>query len=360
VLAAKIGIGKDRRKSIRRSDRFYRSGRMLAGHLGRVIAFFGVAGVSLGVIGSGFAQTGPNRLQNNADRQSWELFMTVNADAASAGDNNALFETWASDGDTFRAKPVWPSGGSQMQIGARALSLAIEQLHPHFRPELLPTGSRLIGEETRRNRPAFDFIVQNHLFKVGLKAAFAAAKPIAFPVDSIEVKANWVEVDRLKEFNGFAGSRAAAAAAYHVNETGGKQYALVSFHIISNRVPNWTWATFEHKDNPGRCDVLGCKDSFGAVAAYVAPRSQVESQTLSRLRQIACASRAIRQGSPRSGVRQLLPERLAVGLRLPVRRADPSWQLSDRAEFCRPILVHDMSRSRGLRRRRPRDDLWRL
>ena len=92
--------------------------------------------------------------------------MTVNADAASAGDNNALFETWASDGDTFRAKPVWPSGGSQMQIGARALSLAIEQLHPHFRPELLPTGSRLIGEETRRNKPAFDFIVQNNLFKV--------------------------------------------------------------------------------------------------------------------------------------------------------------------------------------------------
>ncbi len=253
---------------------------MLAGHLGRVIAFFGVAGVSLGVIGGAFAQTGPNRLQNNPDRQSWVLFMTVNADAASAADNNALFETWASDGDTFRAKPVWPSGGSRMQIGARALSLAIEQLHPHFRPELLPTGSRLIGEETRRNKPAFDFIIQNNLFKVsGLKAAFAAAKPIAFPVDSIEVKANWVEVDRLKEFNGFAGSQAVAAAAYHVNETGGKHYALVSFHIISNRVPNWTWATFEHKDNPGRCDVLGCKDSFGAVAAYVAPRSQVESQT---------------------------------------------------------------------------------
>ena len=116
--------------------------------------------------------------------------------------------------------------------------------------------------------------MQNNLFKVsGLKAAFNAAKPIAFPVDSIEVKANWVEVGRLKEFNGFAGSPAEAAAAYHVNEAGGKEYALVSFHIISKLVPNWTWATFEHKDNPGRCDVLGCKDSFGAVDAYVAPLS---------------------------------------------------------------------------------------
>jgi hypothetical protein len=67
--------------------------------------------------------------------------MTVNADAASAGDNNALFETWASDGDTFRAKPVWPSGGSQMQIGARALSLAIEQLHLISGPSFCPRGA---------------------------------------------------------------------------------------------------------------------------------------------------------------------------------------------------------------------------
>jgi hypothetical protein len=245
-----------------------------------IVALVAGLAASAGTMGASVVQTGLSPTLSNPDRQSWELFMTVNADASGGGDNNALFETWASDGDTFRAKPVWPSGGSQMQIGARALSLAIEQLHPHFRPELLPTGSRLIGEETRRNKPTFDFIVRNNLFKVsGLKAAFAAAKPIAFPVDSIEVKANWVEVSRLKEFNGFGGSPAEAAAAYHVNETGGKQYALVSFHIISNRVPNWTWATFEHKDNPGRCDVLGCKDSFGAVDANVAPLSQVESQT---------------------------------------------------------------------------------
>jgi hypothetical protein len=44
-------------------------------------------------------------------------------------------------------------------------------------------------------------------------------------------------------------------------------------------VPNWTWATFEHRDNPGRCDILGCVDSFGAQTAFVAPLSTVESQT---------------------------------------------------------------------------------
>ena len=54
----------------------------------------------------------------------------------------------------------------------------------------------------------------------------------------MEVKANWVEVDRLKEFNGFSGTPIEAAAAYHVNSIGGKQYALVSFHIISRLVPD--------------------------------------------------------------------------------------------------------------------------
>lgn len=245
-----------------------------------IAAFVSAVAASFVILGAAVAETAHDPALNNPDEQSWELFMTVNASVAGAGDNNALFETWASDGDTFRPSPVWPDSAAPMQIGPRALSLALERVHSRFTPEVLPGGAALIGEETRRNKPDFDFIVQNELFKLsGLRAAYSAAKPIAFPVDSIEVKANWVEVGRLTEFNGFAGSPVEARAAYHVNSTGGKQYALVSFHIISKLAPNWTWATFEHKDNPGRCDVLGCKDRFGAADAYVAPRSAEESQT---------------------------------------------------------------------------------
>jgi hypothetical protein len=131
-----------------------------------IIAFVAGLTASLETMGASVAQTDPNPALNNPDEQSWKLFVTVNANAAGPGDNNALFETWASDGDMFQTTPVWPSGGSQMQIGARALSLAIERPHPHFLPEVLPTGERLIGEETRRNKSAFDFIVQNNLFKV--------------------------------------------------------------------------------------------------------------------------------------------------------------------------------------------------
>jgi hypothetical protein len=224
----------------------------------------------------GLAQTDPNPAMNNPDKLAWTLFLTVNADAKTANNNNALFETWASDGDTFTTTPAWPTAAAPLALRPRALGMASRVRPGGLTPQVVPGGPNT--EETRRNRPDFDFIVQNNLYKVsGLKAAFAANKVISFPIESIEVKANWVEVDQLNGFNGFTGTAADAAKIYHVNTAGGKQYALVAMHVISKLVPNWTWATFEHKDNPGRCDVLGCNDAFGAQQSVVAPLSPVES-----------------------------------------------------------------------------------
>ena len=225
------------------------------------------------------AQSDPDPAMNNPDKLAWTLFLKVNADAKSANNNNALFETWASDGDTFRTTPVWPTNPEPLALKPRALSLALRRAHQPggVLPQVAPGGAAT--EETRRNKPDFDFIVEKNLYKVsGLKAAFTADKPLSFPLDSLEVKANWVAVSQLKAFNGFTGTPAEAAKIYHVNTAGNVQYALVSMHVISKLVPNWTWATFEHKDNPGRCDVLGCRDSFGAREAVVPPLSPVESK----------------------------------------------------------------------------------
>jgi hypothetical protein len=38
-------------------------------------------------------------------------------------------------------------------------------------------------------------------------------------------------------------------------------------------LPNWLWATFEWTGNAGRCDAIGCDDSFGVTPATVAPAS---------------------------------------------------------------------------------------
>jgi hypothetical protein len=131
-----------------------------------------------------------------------------------------------------------------------------------------------LGEEARRNRAAFDFIVQNRLYtRSGLKAAFG--KSLSFPVDAIEVKANWLPVDMIPSFSLNRVSLADVPTVYHVNTgSDGKRYALIALHIISKKVPNWTWATFEHRLNPARCDILGCRDSFGAVTTMVVPNAQ--------------------------------------------------------------------------------------
>ena len=239
-----------------------------------------IAATTLIWSGPCMAQTADsNPALNTPDKLSWMLFLKVNADAKTAGNNNAFFETWASDGDTFRTTPVWPATPGPLALKARAFGQALRAAPPSAgHPTLKVVPGDTATEETRRNKPDFDFIVQNNLFKVsGLKAAFAANKPLSFPVDSLEVKANWIEVAKLKDFNGFAGTPEDAAKIYHVNSAVGKQFALVSMHVISKLVPNWTWATFEHKDNPGRCDVLGCKDAFGATQAAVAPISPAES-----------------------------------------------------------------------------------
>jgi hypothetical protein len=216
---------------------------------------------------------------NAPDELAWSLFLQVNANAKSAGNNSALFETWASDHDTFQLNPSpWPVKAVPLALKARALTDAATLLpkgHP-LKLMVVPGASTTPSEETRRNKEAYNFIVANNLFKIsGLQAAFGTT--INFPAESIEVKANWYPVvsptDPTKSgIPGYTGSPANAANVYHVNvASDGKQYALVAMHVISKQVPNWTWATFEHKNNPARCDIIGCKDPFGSTVAVVPP-----------------------------------------------------------------------------------------
>jgi len=223
----------------------------------------------------------PNSAMNSPDQVAWELFIHVNTKAGLTG-NNATFETWASDTDTFTANPQFPATPGPLVLREPIVPLvgreAIQE-SGGLLPSVPPNPN--IGEESRRNKVTFDFIVQNNLFKVsGLRAAFG--KTISFPKDSIEVKANWVPVSQLGQFLQGSGSPN-DPNLYHLNtatESNGTktQYALLSFHIISKMVPNWTWATFEHMNNPGRCDIIGCDDAFGANPPMVAPNGNNPGQ----------------------------------------------------------------------------------
>jgi hypothetical protein len=228
-----------------------------------VFGFFVLSGVAVR------AQPVPNQAMNAPDQLSWQFFIQVNT---SAGGSNALFETWASDTDTFKPNPQFPTTPAPLALREPAVpARGRETLQRSGRllPAIPPGGGVL--EETRRNKESFDFIVQNNLYRIsGLRAAFG--KTIVFPVASMEVKANWKLVSDIPAFTKGKVALADVPKLYHVN-TGadGKQYAFVSMHIISKAVPNWTWATFEHKFNPGRCDIIGCHDSFGAQTSVVKP-----------------------------------------------------------------------------------------
>ncbi len=120
------------------------------------------------------------------------------------------------------------------------------------------------GEEVRRNRASFDYIIGNGLwYKAGLATAYnTRTTPVTFPVNAIEVKAEWKKIPK------------DSMSYYHWNyDSSGNLYGLVALHIMTKAIPNWTWATWEWVGNPGRCDYLGCHDLFGAIPANVNPNA---------------------------------------------------------------------------------------
>src|SRR5262245_42451520 len=66
---------------------------------------------------------------------------------------------------------------------------------------------------------------------------------------------------------------------YYTATVDSVEYALVAMHLSSRQNMNWVWGTLEHQYNPGRCDSIGCFDSFGAQIAAVPPnREEVNTQ----------------------------------------------------------------------------------
>ncbi len=194
---------------------------------------------------------------NHPDQFNWELFAKINA-PANDGTNNTIWETWARDSDTFptspntSSPPIWPSRPEKVLTANRQVRFNRQQFQePGVRPFIGISGG---DEEVRRNRSTFDFIIQNGLwYTEGIEKYFATDRSISFPIDSVEVKAEWKPINEAEKPH------------YHWNvDSQRKLYGLVALHVISKVLPNWTWATFEHTDNQSRCDVIGCEDSFGA------------------------------------------------------------------------------------------------
>jgi hypothetical protein len=230
----------------------------------------------------------------NSDEFIWDLFTQFTAPVLTSQPPRVVFETWASDGDTFSTTPHWPGPDEPKHFQASVLASVRSASPSPIDVECNPPQGAAVGgfpisgpptpciaEEVNRNRPQFDYIVNNHLnTQAGLAAAYAKAFKVTMPSSAIAVKGDWIPVQTLLQWIPQLGDVSTIEQLYYTTTTDDSvEYALVSLHVSSRQNPKWVWGSFEHQMNPGRCDSIGCFDSFGAEIPAVLPsRTAVNTQ----------------------------------------------------------------------------------
>jgi hypothetical protein len=221
----------------------------------------------------------------NSDEFIWQKFVEFTAPVAPSRPSPVVFETWASDEDTFSATPSWPSLDAPKKFHASVLASMTNPSHGSIDVSCAPPGNAAVGgfpasgtptpciaEESKRNRPQFDYIVNNKLnTQKGLADAYARSFKVTMPAEAIAVKGDWVPVQTLLQWIPQLGSLDNIRKLYYTTTSSSVEYALASLHVSSRQNPNWVWGTFEHQMNPGRCDSIGCFDSFGTEKPVVDP-----------------------------------------------------------------------------------------
>lgn len=234
----------------------------------------------------------------NSDEFIWEL-LTQFAAPVSRQNPAATFETWASDEDTFNVNPKWPGEPRPMKFHFSVLqslkSTPASGLLRAFKIDVgcePPRGAAVgqfpttgtpvpcIAEQVARNRVEFDYIVKNKLnTQSGLADAFKSGLDVEMPVDAIGLKGDWIPLPTLLQWIPALQDVSRIRELYYTTTSDSVEYALVAMHVASRQNPNWVWGTFEHEMTPGRCDYIGCFDTFGAqVPALQANRTAHNTQ----------------------------------------------------------------------------------
>src|SRR3954452_10783075 len=227
----------------------------------------------------------------NSDAFIWRAFVNFTAPVTKA-QSPVVFETWASDEDTFSYTPHWPGPTEPKKLHSSLLGAMSSPIHPPIDVPCSPppgaaTGgfpaTGCIAEEVKRNPPLYHYIVDNNLnTQAGLAAAFAKSFKVVMPLDAIAVKGDWVPVQTLIQWIPSLENVENVRKQYYTTISANVEYGLVALHVSSRQNANWVWGTFEHQLNPGRCDSLGCFDTFGATKAAVRPNQSTPNTQYGR------------------------------------------------------------------------------
>lgn len=216
--------------------------------------------------------------QGNSDRYMWQSFISIVAPTGAS--NIAEFQTWATDEDIYTTTPVPWGTATDRPIKASRRQMKFPphgtSLPPCAKPENpwvanFPL-SGCLSEVVYRNKAQYDYIVGEGLnTQQGIADFFAEGKPVAMPPDSLAIKTDWIPINDILDWVPELGTLENVRRSYYTVESDRVEYGLVAMHVSSAQNPQWVWGTFEHKNNPGRCDVIGCFDSFGARKKVVRP-----------------------------------------------------------------------------------------
>ena len=211
----------------------------------------------------GGAQEAPHPI-DTPDAFAWHLFENINRPVADDPQGRVLWETWALASGVFADPDSPPSWQDLTRPGDRLRNLeslplqqviAARQRGVDLDLRFDPSGGE--GNETRMNRSAFDFVVDNDLYHLdGQVAFFSRGESMQFPIPAKEVKAQWRRIDPARA------SRFHTASLTRDDGTV-ETWGLTSLHITTKDVPNWFWCTFEHADNPDRENTVPSRDDAG-------------------------------------------------------------------------------------------------
>jgi len=222
------------------------------------------------------------------DRFAWRTFCELNQPAPGKG-RRRIWQTWANQFDVFVSRPdpkhppTWAGAtGStrldrmQKRVELLAALLARNSSSSDSSSSITDTSTTDTSglskfpaprydandcdpdttQQVYLNRAQFDYVVSNDLWYVeGQIAAFRAQKTIELPTDATTVKVLWRPITEAEK------------PKYYWTVSEGKLYGLASFLFMSKVIPTWTWASFEHIDNPCFARYEAPEDNFGVTAA---------------------------------------------------------------------------------------------
>lgn len=197
---------------------------------------------------------------------------------------------------TFQIQPRRlnePFGAHAIFMGRGGLSFGLMSLPGKpGEPEPGRVIRQEIGELTVRNKDMFNYIFKNDLYNAqGVEKVFnrnngnlaknapyqatntaGSLSKIDLPISAVMIKSNWLYHQFAKDMK-LVDDPAAPYIKKNMTTTFNKgkpnekkytgEHWLLALHISTKDTPQWVWTTFEHVNNPGRCDFTGCNDSYG-------------------------------------------------------------------------------------------------